>query len=203
MATINDVLNPIVDDVFHSIEITLNDKTKKSCLALLMMYTETFGALYSIKPKYSKNDTNLFNVDFPRDSKLNFKKCLEYMGTSYVELYEKMDEYKDSKGISRNLCDVLRHGVIHEFTPKITYSINTKDDASLGIDYTPHLMIKINLKQYFQDFKKGYEKWKNEIDNNFERSLNVLHVFKQSFPPQGGIGTIIDSRNGDEYILKS
>ena len=95
MGTIKDLLDPIIDDAFHSIEITLNEKTKRSCLALLMMYTETFGALYSIERKYSENDINSFDVDFPRNSKLNFKKCLEYMGESYVKLYEKMDEYKD------------------------------------------------------------------------------------------------------------
>ena len=105
------------------------------------------------------------------------------------------------KGRSRNLCDILRHGVIHEFIPKITYNINTKDDATLGIDYTPHIMIKINLKPYFQDLKMGYEKWRKEIDKNFEKESDVFLVFKQFFPPQGGIGTVKD-RNGDEYFLR-
>lgn len=127
------------------------------------------------------------------------------MDADYCKIYGEMDKHVDSDGKhSRNLYDVMRNGTTHEFDPKMTYKIVINQKEILGItgfEFTPNIL-KINLKEYFRDLKKGYEIWKKEIhdDKTGEKFAGVMHVSGYEFPPQGGIGKL-ETTEG-QYIIK-
>ena len=65
-----------------------------------------------------------------------------------------------------------------------------------------NMMLKINLREYFRDFKKGYYIWKKEVNdvNNYEKAIGVMYISGYKFPPQGGLGKF-ETTEGD-YTIK-
>jgi len=200
MAGFEEVFDKLVEkNAFNAIKKTMYEETKIACTALLGIYTESLGSLYSIHGEI--NTMGQFQYGRVTKSKPNFKRCLKYMGGNYCKIYDDMDTKKT------NLYDVLRNGTTHEFDPKLSYKIiiNPKQKPDVyGIEYVDSMFIKINLKEYFRDLKKSYQKWKKEVhdDKTTWTFAAVMRCSSYHFPPQGGIGKIID-RNGDEYVIKT
>ena len=193
----DDILDPLIrNNAFKAIEKLMEPDTKLACLALLAVYTDILGTLYSIT---ITKEGNRIIYERPDGNATTFKKCLEYMGDDYVKVNNVMRPHGHS------IKKIVRNGVVHEFEPKISYQININKSItkSIGFEYLPPITITINLKEYFRDLKKGFNKWTKELedDPHHEKMMAVVNTSGYMFPPQGGISKI-ESPDG-EFIYKT
>jgi hypothetical protein len=159
-------------NLYEAVDATLKESTKYSCALLLAAYTEMLGGVVS---------GNLLKKYHGRQ---NFSSFLEYMGNVYSEINDRID-----------VSDYMRNGLIHEFEPKKRYTIEISDDDSgnkVGIEYHENLKIlRINLREYYRDFKKGVDKFHDEVQGpnmKIEKMDNLVQCVRPDkvFPPQGG-----------------
>jgi len=165
-----------------AIDAILKDETKYSCALLLSAYTEMMGGLVS--GRLLEKGVN----------KSNFNSFLEYMGTSYVDI---------NRNHNNTVYDRMRNGLFHELEPKYHYEIlvsNIEDKNKIGIEFNASLdVMRINLREYYRDFKKGVEKFHDEVQGphikvkKAENLSKCLRPYK-TFPAQGG--EIVTGFNG-------
>lgn len=138
-------------DMYSSINVTMNNESRKSCALLLSVYTEILGGFVTGK---LKDKTQM---------RPNYEAFLPYLGTEYLEFHKKYDIY------SR-----IRNGLVHEFGPKKQYVIwlTEKPQRELGFEYVPEMdLIHFHLQEYFRDFKNGIDLYYRQLIEEKQTSL--------------------------------
>ena len=153
-----------VQMMYAGIEATnKTNKTLHLCALALSTYTEVMGGLVTGKLK-EKNQ-----------SRKNYESFLPYLGKKYVSLNNLLIE----KGIS--VYEIVRSKLVHEFSPRPSYGIlrsEIPNEQVIGIEYL-NGHINIRLSEYYRDFKKGVEKYYQELKNwrnNQEKLANFLNA---------------------------
>jgi len=153
-----------VQMMYAGIEATnKTNKTLHLCALALSAYTEVMGGLVTGKLK-EKNQ-----------SRKNYEAFLPYLGEKYVSLNNLLIE----KGIS--VYEIVRSKLVHEFSPRPSYGIlrsEIPNEQVIGIEYL-NGHINIRLSEYYRDFKKGVEKYYQELKNwrnNQEKLANFLNA---------------------------
>lgn len=140
-------------------------ETGFSCALLLSSYTEILGGL-----------ANGTLRDY-RAAQKNYEAFLPYLGEKYVALDKHIRiEHQDTL---RHLYGAVRSKLVHEFSPRESYFINLTEypnDDRIGLEvFGNHL--NFHLQEYYRDFKKGVEKYRDDLridDDIFGKFLRSL-----------------------------
>ena len=165
---ITNYLDSLKSNIYDSVDATLHPSTKYSCAILLSVYTEIMGG----------HLTGNMLKEWGHSQK-NYDAFLKYMNQKHSEII-KFDVYKR-----------VRVGLVHHYEPQGQYVIVLRDKitSQSGIELTDNGKIMIfNLREYFRDFKNGFEDYCDKI---YGGDKKLIMNFRKSissgfFPPQGG-----------------
>jgi len=146
--------------MYSGIENTMKKNSLHLCSLALSSYTEIVGGLVT------------GNLREEGNSRANYEAFLPYLGEYYVNLNNRIvNSYKETLG---NLHKAVRSKLVHEFSLKGSYIIvitELADENKYGIELIEnktesgfsHLQLNFYVREYYRDFKKGVEKYYNEL----------------------------------------
>lgn len=163
-----------VQFMYAGIEATISKKESRyTCALVLSTYTEIMGGLVTgnLKKEYG-------------ESRKNYEAFLPYLGEKYVELDNIIKtQYQDRL---RDLYSAVRSKLVHQFMLNESHMLvfrEKPDENKIGIELLSNktetmeaIHINFCIPEYYRDFKKGIQKYYEEL-KNWKINQNLLGNF--------------------------
>jgi hypothetical protein len=151
--------------VFHDIKSGIDGKANYLAALGLSVYTEHLGGLYGDFDNLARNYTSFIKDYFDPLYQKQERNAANYINNHPSNFPKLMRRIKQKKPIS-GLYALIRSGLVHEFFMKgesIIYVHSTTADCGIQIDTNASPKLKFIVEKYFDDFKKAFENYYDDI----------------------------------------